>query len=70
MSNRLRLGLCVLVFLTLGCTAKQVYDSAQGLRLNECNKIVNQDERSRCVETANTSYEKYNRDRDEAIKKP
>ncbi len=70
MSNRLRLVICGLVLLASGCTAKQVYESAQGLRLNECNKIVNQDERAQCVETANTSYEKYKRDRDEAIKKP
>jgi hypothetical protein len=40
-----------------GCTAKQVYESAQGMRQNECNKIVNPDERAQCLETANTSYE-------------
>jgi hypothetical protein len=67
-SNRLLLIVCGLVLLASGCTAKQVYESAQGMRQNECSKIVNPDERSQCLETANTSYEKYKRDRDEAIK--
>ncbi|MBA4394420.1 MAG: hypothetical protein C0407_12785 [Desulfobacca sp.] len=61
---------CGLVLMATGCTAKQVYGSAQGMRQHECNKIVNQEERTQCVEIANTSYEKYKRERDEALKTP
>jgi hypothetical protein len=62
--------LCGVLLLTLGCTAQQLYQSGQGWRQMECNKLVSQEETARCLETANTSYEKYQREREEAIKKP
>jgi hypothetical protein len=68
MSGRLPVVICGFVLLSSGCTAKQIYESGQGLRQNECYKIANENERSRCNEDANKSYEKYKRERDEAIK--
>jgi hypothetical protein len=65
----MRLAVCVLALLACGCSNRQVYDSAWGWRRNECQKIVNDDERARCLEAANTSYDKYKREQDEATKR-
>jgi len=59
-----------LVLFITGCTAQQLYQSGQGWRQVECNKLASQEETARCLETANTSYEKYRREREEGIKKP
>lgn len=44
-----------------GCTSKQVYDTGQGWQRRECNKIVDQNERNRCMNDVNTTYEDYKR---------
>jgi len=49
-----------------GCSSRQVYDSAAGWRQNECDRIVDATERSRCLDTANLEYERYQRERDKA----
>jgi len=70
MSDGLRLAVCVLALLACGCSNRQVYDSAGGWRLNECQKILNDDERVRCIEAANVPYDKYEREREAAKKQP
>lgn len=61
---RLRFILCLMLFASLasGCTSRQVYDSAAGWRQSECNKIIENDARAKCMETANKDYDRYRKD--------
>jgi hypothetical protein len=43
------------------CSSQQAYGSGQAWQRNECNKINDTQERSRCLAGANTSYEDYRR---------
>jgi hypothetical protein len=54
------------LFLLAGCSNREVYDSMQGAKQNECNKIVDNNERQRCFEDANKSYDRYQREREAA----
>ena len=44
-----------------GCSAQQAYGASQAWQLQECSKIMNAQERSRCMASASTSYEDYKR---------
>ena len=44
-----------------GCSAQQIYGAGQAWQRNECFKIIDSQERSRCVDSANTQYYQYNR---------
>jgi len=44
-----------------GCTWQQAYFVAQQWQRNECNRLVEQAERDRCVRNATMSYEDYRR---------
>lgn len=57
--------LCMMV-VAAGCTSQQIYNSAEGWRRNECTKIIDADERNRCIEAAGTSYEEYKRKQEAA----
>jgi predicted amidohydrolase len=48
------------------CTSHQVYGAGQNWQRNECNRIPDSQERSRCLDSAATSYEEYQRQRDAA----
>lgn len=50
----------------LACSSRQLYDSAQAWQRNECLKIVDAQERGRCLAGSNTSYDDYRRQTDEA----
>lgn len=47
-----------------GCTTEQVYNSAQGWRRNECNRIADEMQRARCMKEADRSYGTYKREAD------
>ena len=51
-----------------GCTSQQVYYAAQGWQRNECNRVIDQSERERCVSQANTTYEDYKRQTEDSKK--
>ncbi|MEK7884703.1 hypothetical protein [Methyloversatilis sp. NSM2] len=59
-------GIFALTCVLAGCSSRQVYDGAAGWRQNECDRIVDATERSRCLDTANLEYERYRRERDKA----
>lgn len=42
-----------------GCTTQQLYNTGQAWQRNECNKIMDQQERTRCLSSTSTSYETY-----------
>jgi hypothetical protein len=44
-----------------GCTWQQAYSAGQGWQRNQCNRLVEQTERERCLSNANMPYEDYRR---------
>jgi hypothetical protein len=57
-------ALIVISMLVLaGCSGRQVYQSAAGRRQNECQKIMEDSERARCMEEANKDYDTYSKQR-------
>ena len=54
--------ICLTVSAALsGCTSRQLYNAGQGWQRNECNKLLDQGERERCLREANTTYDDYKR---------
>ena len=56
---RASINILVVFSLLAGCNSQQLYDAAHGARQNVCDKIVGQAEYTRCIESANKSYEDY-----------
>ena len=59
----------VLIFAAIAavaCSSQQLYASGQAQQRNECDKLVDFQERQRCMARANTSYETYQRQTEEA----
>jgi hypothetical protein len=50
-----------------GCSSQQMYGAGQAWQRNECYKIVDAQEHSRCMASTNMSYDEYKR-RTEAAK--
>ena len=48
------------------CSSQQFYASGQAQQRYECDKIVDFQERQRCMARANTSYDTYQRQTEEA----
>jgi hypothetical protein len=44
-----------------GCSSQQLYGVGQGWQRNECNRIIDLQERNRCMASADTSYGEYKR---------
>lgn len=55
-------GLVLAALLTSGCTGRQVYDSAAGWRQSECDKLLDDAARAKCMETANKDYDRYRKE--------
>ena len=51
-----------LVITLAGCSSQQLYRVGQGWQRNECFKIADHQERSRCLASASTSYEEYQKE--------
>ena len=43
------------------CSSQQFYGVGQGWQKNECNRIIDTQERNRCMNSTRTSYEDYKR---------
>lgn len=54
--------LTALAFTLTACSSQQVYGVGQAWQRNECFKIADQQERSRCLSSSSTSYEQYKRE--------
>lgn len=54
-------AIAVSTLLVSGCTSQQLYATGQGWQRNECNKLLDQSERERCMRQADTSYDDYKR---------
>lgn len=46
-----------------GCSAEQAYSGGQAWQRNECNRLPDGLERTRCLERADTSYEAYRKEK-------
>jgi hypothetical protein len=51
-----------------GCSSQQAYGTGQAWQRNECQKIADAQRRSRCLESANQSYEDYQREAEAAAR--
>lgn len=49
-----------------GCSSQQFYSIGQNWQRGECNKIVDHEDRKRCLAQADTSYETYQREAETA----
>jgi hypothetical protein len=52
--------------LVAACSTQQVYGAGQAWQKAECSRIVDAQERSRCMASTNTSYEEYKRQQEAA----
>ena len=51
----------MLAGLLAGCSSEQFYASGQDWQRHECNKLLDSQERGRCLKNAGTSYNSYKR---------
>lgn len=49
--------------LACACSSQQAYDLGQTWQRNECDKILDMQERQRCIHSASTPYDAYQRQR-------
>ena len=56
------LSVVALLSMLGACSSQQLYGVGQAWQRNECFKINDQQERSRCLSSASTSYEQYKRE--------
>jgi hypothetical protein len=57
---QMRFALAMLVLSSVAaCTDQQLYNSSQGWREAECNKMIDTPRRERCMKEARQSYEEY-----------
>ncbi len=61
MRHFLILASLMLAALLAGCSSEQFYASGQDWQRNECNKLLDSQERGRCLKNADTSYDRYKR---------
>jgi len=54
----------------MACSTQQAYGAAQAWQRNECFKINDAQERSRCLASTSTTYEDYKRQSDAIRKQP
>ena len=47
-----------------GCTTQQLYSTGQSWQRNQCTRLVDQQERERCLANAGASYETYKKQSD------
>jgi hypothetical protein len=50
------------------CSNKELYNASRGWQQNECQKIVENEDRARCMEAATKSFEQYKKEQ-ETVKK-
>lgn len=55
---------------TSACSSQQGYHSAQNWQRGECNKVIDQSERSACLANTNTSYDDYKRESGKLQQRP
>lgn len=61
MNSRILAAAIVAAALTVatGCATQQLYSTGQAWQRNQCTRLVDQQERERCMANAGASYEAY-----------
>ena len=59
-----------LVLCLSGCSAQQLYANGQGWQKQECQKVLDREQRTRCEHSAATSFERYQAEAAAAKKPP
>jgi hypothetical protein len=54
--------------LSAGCTQQQLYATGQAYQRNQCQQLLEQGERDRCLSKTNSSYDDYKREADSGKK--
>jgi len=62
---RLVLGATLAIVLA-GCAGKDLYQTSQGFRRAQCERILEADRRADCMRNADRDWESYERDRERA----
>lgn len=60
----LAIAVTVTMVTATGCTTQQLYTTGQSWQRNQCTRLVDQQERERCLANAGASYETYNKQSD------
>ncbi|UJP02032.1 MAG: hypothetical protein LZF85_09585 [Nitrosomonas sp.] len=60
----LAIAVTVKMVTATGCTTQQLYSTGQSWQRNECSKIMDQQERARCLSSTSASYEAYKKQSD------
>ncbi|MBL8498331.1 hypothetical protein ABF87_06135 [Nitrosomonas sp. JL21] len=63
-SRILAIVVTVTMVTTTGCTAQQLYTTGQSWQRNQCTRLMDQQERERCLANAGVSYETYKKQSD------
>jgi hypothetical protein len=58
----------VVLLVASGCTTQQAYYSTQTWQRNECNKLIDQNERDRCIGRTSLTFEDYKRQTEDGRK--
>jgi hypothetical protein len=59
--------LCILVVVGgAGCSSQQLYGGGHAWQQQECSKLMDAQERNRCMASAKRSYDEYKREADAA----
>jgi len=64
------LPLFALAILFAGCSTQMAYYSGQGWQRQQCFKIEDMQQRQRCLKSASTSYEDYQREAEALPSRP
>lgn len=62
-------GLIAMSTLLCACSNRQIYDAAQNNRRQECDKLPDSAQRDACLEQYSQSYDDYQREREEILKR-
>jgi hypothetical protein len=62
---RLLLGVALASILA-GCAGKDIYQTSQGFRRTQCERILEADRRAACLQNADRDWQSYERDRERA----
>lgn len=47
------------------CSSRMAYESGQAMQRNACDKVIDMQERQRCMARVNMPYDKYQREADQ-----
>ncbi len=61
----LAIAVTVTIVIATGCTTQQLYSTGQSWQRNQCTRLVDQQERERCLANAGASYETYKKQSDQ-----